>query len=146
MQEDLNELCLGELNSILYRQFQIYINNEMKEFGINSSEFMFLVKIKTEPLNQKYISDLLHMDYAIATRSLKSLEKKNLINREKSNEDRREILVSLTEEGEELKNIGLERRRIWKNRIFADLNEKEIEYLMEVIKKMARNSLTIVGK
>ena len=143
-QHNLEKLSLCELNSILYRQFQIYINNEMKEYGVNSSEFMFLVKVEEYPLNQKYISDILHMDYAIGTRSLKSLESKKLINRIKSKEDGREVLVSLTDYGKSIKEKGLEIRKSWKKRIFKDISSKEEIYLMNVLKNMAKESLEII--
>ncbi len=142
-QNNLENLNLCELNSIIYRQFQIFINNEMKKYGINSSELMFLVKVETYPLNQKYISDILHMDYAIGTRSLKSLESKKLIKRIKSKEDGRQVLVSLTDYGESIKEKGLEVRKYWKKRLFKDISSKEEIYLMNIIKNMAIESLEI---
>lgn len=143
-QNNLDNLSLCELNSILYRQFQIYINNEMKEYGINSSELMFLVKVEEYPLNQKYISDILHMDYAIGTRSLKSLENKKLINRIKSKEDGRQVLVSLTDYGKIIKEKGLDIRKSWKKRVFKDISSKEEIYLMNILKNMAIESLEII--
>lgn len=141
-QNNIDNMCIGELSSVLYRQFQIYIHRQMKKYGINSSEFMFIVKIGIEPINQKQISDSLCVDYAIATRSLRSLEEKGLVLRSKSDTDARATMVALTEKGADIKKIGLQIRQKWKENIMGDLAKEESEFLLNIIKDMAKKAIS----
>jgi DNA-binding MarR family transcriptional regulator len=67
----------GRWISILYRQFQIYINNALKDLDITSSEYIFLIKLyENEELSQEELSSIYYVDKAATARSLKRLEKK----------------------------------------------------------------------
>lgn len=136
--ESIDNMCVGELSSVLYRQFQMYIQNHMKEFGLNSSEFMFIVKIGLEPINQKQLSDSLCVDYAIATRSLRTLEEKKLVTRSKSKIDARATMVVLTEKGAQIKEAGLQIRKNWKKQIMGEITDEQSKLLMNMIKDMAK--------
>lgn len=139
----IDNMCIGELSSVLYRQFQNYIHCQMKEYGVNSSEFMFMVKTGSEQINQKQLSDSLCVDYAIATRSLRTLEEKGLVKRSKSTADARATMVSLTPKGTEIKEIGLQIRRNWKKNIMGDITDEESGILLNVIKEMAKKAVTL---
>lgn len=137
----IDNMCIGELTSVLYRHFQIFVNRQMKVYGINSSAFIFLTKIGEEPANQKQLSDSLCVDSAIATRSLKALEEKGLITRKKSAADARATMVRLTPKGMEIKQAALEVRQRWKNRVMADITEQQSKLLSDILKDMAKKAL-----
>lgn len=93
----MNKTNIGKYISILSRQFQIYINRELKEHDISSSEYIFIVNIPDDgDINQKQICDSFEIDQAMATRSMKSLEEKGLVLREKNPHDKRAYMIPLT--------------------------------------------------
>lgn len=86
----MTEKSIGKYISILSRQSQIYINRELKNYNITSSEYTFLLNVPDYgDINQKQICDQFSIDQAMATRSMKSLEKKGLVLREKNPSDKR---------------------------------------------------------
>ncbi len=144
MSDCLNDLCLGELLSVFYRKYQSYMNDEMKAYGINFSEVAFLLKIPDDrAIIQKDIADILHYDYAIVTRSMQKLEDKGFVTREKSSEDKRAVLVSLTEEGSRLKAIGIKARRRWKDSVMSIISEQEKDEMFSKIKDLVENALVV---
>lgn len=54
-------------------------------------------------MNVKALGDILYLDSGTLTPVLKKLESKNYISRKRSQEDERVLIVSITEEGERLK-------------------------------------------
>ena len=143
-QFSIENLCIGDLASVLYRQYQIYINRAMNPHHINSSEFMLLSKLDTQtPLSQSQISGMLFIDNAIVTRSLQSLEKKGVVTREKSQQDGRSTLVLLTSKGESIKKAGLEQRQRWKDTLLEGITPQQEKSIMALLQQMARQSLSI---
>lgn len=142
--DNIENMCLGELASVFYRQYQAYINREMKDYGINFSECEFLIKIPdSDEIIQRELAESLICDNAIVTRSLQKLEKKELIKRINSTEDKRAILVSLTDRGRDIKKIGLEKRRFWKNSIMEDVPEEEKQLVFQFFKAMVNKALIV---
>ncbi|NLY20893.1 MAG: MarR family transcriptional regulator [Tissierellia bacterium] len=142
--DNIENMCLGELASVFYRQYQAYINREMKDYGINFSECEFLIKIpNSDEIIQRELAESLICDNAIVTRSLQKLEKKELIKRINSTEDKRAILVSLTDRGRDIKKIGLEKRRFWKNSIMEDVPEEEKQLVFQFFKAMVNKALIV---
>lgn len=135
---------IGRWISILYRQFQIYINNELAPYDLNSSEFIYIKSLaEHEGVNQKFLSDVLIIDDALTTRVMKSLEKKGYIIREKSVEDKRSYTVRLTEKGVKIQPVIFEKLRFWTNALAKDVSETEVEFMLEKLQLMSRNALLI---
>ena len=66
--------------SVLYRQFQIYINNNTKDLGIGASEYIFLMEMYEKVnVSQEELSKSLIVDKAATARAIKSLEEKEYI-------------------------------------------------------------------
>lgn len=135
---------IGKWISILHRHFQIYINNELKSYDLNSSEYIYLVNIaKHEGENQKYLSNMLAIDNALTTRVMKGLEKKNYIIREKSSADKRSYIVKLTEKGHNVQPMIIEKLYHWTDILSRDMNEEEIESIIAKLKLMSQNVLLV---
>ena len=134
---------IGKWISILYRQTQIYLNGQMKPYGLNYSEYISLVNLSPESdgNNQKHLSDILIIDGALTTRAMKSLEKKGFILREKSKNDKRANSVSLTKKGIEMQPVILRVLKDWTNIISNGMNEEEKEFIIQRLKSMANNAL-----
>lgn len=142
MFENLNELCIGELSSVLYRQYQSYINQNMKNHGVNFSECAYLIKIPDRGIvTQSYIAERLFCDNAVVTRSLQRLENKGFVKRHKSADDKRTVMVSLTAKGMEIKQIGMDARKRWKELVMSETSADEEKLLIQTLKSMAKKAL-----
>lgn len=144
MIENLNDLCIGELSSVLYRQYQSYMNRQMKPYNINFAECAYLIKIPDHvSVTQTYIAEKLFCDNAMVTRSVKTLEKKGLVLSERSQEDKRAVLVSLTSAGRKAKTNCLQLRREWKEHIMAGISSEEEALYIQSLKSMTTCALSI---
>lgn len=66
-----------------------------------------MVMWEHKEINVKSLGEYLYLDSGTLTPVLKKLESKKLIKRERSIEDERNLIVSITEEGEELKEEAI---------------------------------------
>lgn len=136
------EKSIGKWISILYRQFQIYINRELKKYDINSSEYIYLANIaKSEGVCQKYFSDELSIDQALTTRVMKSLENKGYIVREKNSADKREYIIKLTSKGNKIQPVIIEKLNYWTNILSEGLETEEVDRLIAQLQLMSENVL-----
>jgi len=69
---------------------------------------VMLVLWENKELNVKEIGDKLYLDSGTLTPVLKSLEAKNYISRNRSVNDERNLIISITEDGYKLKDDALE--------------------------------------
>lgn len=133
---------VGKWISILYRQFQIYINRELKEYDINSSEYIYLANIaKNEGVCQKYFSDELMIDQALTTRVMKSLEKKGFITREKNVNDKRAYTIKLTPTGQNIQPLIIEKLNYWTKILSEGMETDEVDRLINQLQLMCENVL-----
>ncbi len=130
-------MSIGKWISALYREFQIYINNEMKELGICSSEYIYLVTLgEKEGVNMKTLSDELMIDRAETSRIMKKLEQKGLVVREPCVSDKRAVIVRLTDRGRELQPLILEKLDVWTDLLSYGMCEKETEGFIDRLEGM----------
>lgn len=143
MLENQNNLCIGELASVLYRKYQSYVKKGVKVCGIRFSECVYLIKIPDHKLvTQSYIANRLFCDNAVVTRSLQTLEKKGFVKRYKSPDDKRAVMVSLTAKGMDAKQLGIKTINRWKEHMMADISADKAETLMQTLKLMLKKTLT----
>lgn len=92
---------LSKWVSIMHRQFQMFMNKQLKAYGLNSSEFLYIITLSYKSgMSQDELARELHLDNAAVTRSIKSLEKKEFVYRERDKENHRMKRVYLTKKGE----------------------------------------------
>lgn len=138
---------IGREISILSRQFNIYIARELKELGIMTSEYIFIVNIESgSKCSQQDLCDYFVIDKAAATRAVSSLVEKGLVMREKNSNDRREYILSLTEKGEQIKPLIQEKLSNWTKILGRDLSEEQIVAQCEELKKMREKAVEENGK
>lgn len=134
--------------SILYRQFQIYFNQQMKADGISSAEYVFLLALYHENgLSQDALSTRQFVDKAATARAIKSLEEKHYVVRNKDAHDKRINRVCLTPEGLALKDRIFTVLDAWNALVTEQLTTEESNHLalnlenisMRVIKVNSNN-------
>ncbi|MGC7872194.1 MarR family winged helix-turn-helix transcriptional regulator [Desulfosporosinus sp. SYSU MS00001] len=143
--ENIERKSIGKWISILHRQAQIYVNNEMKSYALNSSEYIYLINLaeKEDGVSQKYLSDKLYIDEALTTRVIRNLEKKGYVTRKKSLDDKRSYNVKLTEKGKNVQPIILDMLSRWTDILAKDMNEGEIDYILDKLKLMSKHALLV---
>ncbi|WP_099467953.1 MarR family winged helix-turn-helix transcriptional regulator [Konateibacter massiliensis] len=106
MNEDLlkleNQLCfpLYACAKEVVKQYKPYLD----EIDITYTQYITMMVLwDKKSLNVKTLGKCLYLDSGTLTPLLKKLEKQGYIKRERSVEDERNLIVTITEKGEELK-------------------------------------------
>lgn len=130
-------------NFLIYKLNLLIKNNyqkQLKEFDITTEQWQVLKSLYlNDQCNQKELAKICFKDQAALTRILDILEKKELVKREKSQNDRREFLIVLTSEGEELaeKTMALISEEI--KRMYSGFTDEEENTLKSLLKKLVDN-------
>lgn len=130
-------------NFLIYKLNLLIKNNyqkQLKEFDITTEQWQVLKSLYlNDQCNQKELAKICFKDQAALTRILDILEKKELVKREKSQNDRREFLIVLTSEGEELaeKTMALISEEI--KRMYSGFTDEEENALKSLLKKLVDN-------
>lgn len=124
--------------SVLYRQFQIYINNNTKDLQISASEYIFLMEMyKNDNMSQEQLSKYLIIDKSATARAIKSLEEKEYIIRKKDDNDKRTNRIKLTKKGIEIKDRLSNLLEEWNNEITSDIDKNLLNTVIDTINKMS---------
>ena len=129
---------IGRLISILHRHSQIYINHALKEFGITSAEYIFLLYLYREDgLTQEEISSYISIDKAATARAIQSLKEKGYVIKAKDDMDKRCNRVFLTEKAKNNENEI--RRRVWRWSDFLTegIDEETTDTVLKALEQMA---------
>ena len=102
-----NQLCfpLYACSREIVRQYTPYL----EPLGLTYTQYITLMALwEHRMLSVKDMGKLLHLDSGTLTPVLKKLEEKGFVNRRRSREDERSLIVSLTEKGEALREQAVE--------------------------------------
>lgn len=133
---------MGKYLSILHRQEQKYINKAMQSFDLGFSSYNFLLYIsKNEGINQRQICHILALDEALATRTMKKLEKKGFIFRKKDEQDQRSYTLYLTQQGKEMIPIIKKLLFNWWSNLTQELDHKESSLLLKQLEQMSEKAI-----
>ena len=94
----LNELLVNLFNNVMDMEAKAIITEEFKDITNNDMHIIEAVGID-EPRKMSEIAQRLSVTVGTLTTNMNGLEKKNYIVRERSLEDKRVVLVTLTEKG-----------------------------------------------
>ncbi|WP_026895370.1 MarR family winged helix-turn-helix transcriptional regulator [Clostridiisalibacter paucivorans] len=134
---------LGRWISILYRQFQIYINNELKDLDIKSGEYIYLIKLyEDQELTQEDLAKIYYIDKAAITRSIKGLEDKGYIKRTRNERDKRSYSIKVTEKALRVKKRIYNALKDWDDLIASDVKDEDLKYMSNKLKEMSIKALS----
>ena len=131
----LNELLVSLFNHVLDTEAKAVITEEFKDITNNDMHIIEAIGI-SEPRNVSQIAKQLDVTVGTLTVNMNSLEKKGYILRERSTEDKRVVLVTLTEKG---RKAFFHHRDFHKNMIRSavkGLNEEEMNALISCLTKL----------
>ncbi|OGX68355.1 MAG: MarR family transcriptional regulator [Paenibacillus sp. RIFOXYA1_FULL_44_5] len=133
---------IGKWISVLHRQFQIYLNRELRNYDINSSEYIFLVNLyENDGVSQERLSSNLFINKAATARAIDRLEKLGYVERTRDPLDGRAYLVTLTAKGLEIRVFIKAKLAYWTRTITAGLTAEETDDMIRKIKQMSTNAL-----
>jgi DNA-binding MarR family transcriptional regulator len=111
----------------------------LKPLGLTYTQYVvFMVLWEKESVNVGQLGSILHLDAGTLTPLLKTLEKEGYVTRERSKEDERVTLITITEKGNDLKekckDIPLELSRKG-----SPLTEEDAKELYRLLYKFLEN-------
>ena len=128
-----NQLCfpLYVASKEIIRKYKVYLD----PLNLTYTQYIVMMVLwEEEVTNVKHLGDLLYLDSGTLTPLLKKLESHEYINRIRNKDDERNVIISLTDKGRELKNKA---KNIPNNMCDCiSLNEEEIETLQKLLYKL----------
>ncbi|MCM1991357.1 MarR family winged helix-turn-helix transcriptional regulator [Oceanirhabdus seepicola] len=135
---DDSKNLMGRWISVLYRQFQVYINKELKELNISSSEYIYIIELfMDDGVSQDDLSKQLFINKSAVARSISSLEKKNYVLRRTDKYDKRIKRVYLTEKSREIEEKLFKALENWDSIIKANIDESSVNITTKTLQKMS---------
>lgn len=141
---DATELPVAKLIMLIARGYTIYINHNLTDLDINSTQIQLLFEISNHcDINQEQISQRCSMNKGAVARSIKKLEDKGLITREIDENNRRQNKLSLTKKGEQTLAQAIEILNCWEDQVILDEGYVEKELLQKILKEIAVKTMEL---
>ena len=116
-----------------------HINESLKEFGLSENLLYALLAVYVSPSSQilpSRLSDLLDLTRTSATRLSDEMVEHGWVVRHINEQDRRQIVLSLTEKGEAfIKEINA-KSSLSRNDLWADFSEDELDQFQSLLFKL----------
>lgn len=126
--------------SVADRFYKIYLDQQLASFGINSSQYMFLIKICDSPgILQDSLIDMFYVHPSNIVRTLATLEKKEMLTRLPNDQDRRTWKLYPTDRA---LSIYQEIRTVCENTesiLLQGLSEAEKSLFMDLLMQAGKN-------
>ena len=133
--ETVNDILVNLFNEIMDIEERALITSEYKDISVKDMHVIEAIGIGN-PRNMSAVAKSLSVTVGTLTIAMNNLVKKGYVNRVRSEEDRRVVLVSLSEKGEQ----AYHHHRIFHERmvmsVLKDLNKEETESLTAELVKL----------
>ncbi len=135
--EMLNDVLVNLFNEILVIEEKALITSEFRDITGNDMHILEAVGIQ-EPRNMSSVARTLSVTVGTLTIAINNLVKKGYVNRVRSEEDRRVVLLSLSEKGEKAFYHHKKFHDDMIRAITEDLDKEEIEVLTRALDKLRK--------
>lgn len=143
----MNDISFGKYISVLYRYTQIIINHQLKEYGLGSGQYLFLIAIAKSPgINQKELTARMMNDKATTAKALSKLEALGYIERKKDEADRRYYKIFLSDKGEAFMPTLRSILQTLTSTLSTEMTASEIDQSKELLDKMLENAIKEVDR
>lgn len=132
----LNELLVTTLKNISDTEEKSLIKNEFTDITINDMHILEAIGQKT-PQNMSSVATKLKVTVGTLTIAINHLVKKGYVIRKRGEQDRRVVFLSLSEKGTLTFQKHLEFHKTMTLKITHDLSPKELELLMQALRKIS---------
>jgi MarR family transcriptional regulator, organic hydroperoxide resistance regulator len=125
---------VGEVVQKLVRVLQMFERDQVKIYGFTSTQCYVLLEIlKVKSLTMNELSDKLNLNTSTMTRVIDNLVRDEYIKRTRDENDRRIVLVSLTDKGNEAAMTLNESVNNYYKKIIASLPQGEVESVLNSV-------------
>ena len=94
---------------------------------------------ENDKINQKRLAELMNIKDSTVTRLIDRMEREDLIYRKTDPNDRRSMLLNLTEKGKEYRKITLKIGQELSRDVSKNISDKNIEIFKDVLDKIVKN-------
>ncbi|WP_413228426.1 MarR family winged helix-turn-helix transcriptional regulator [Clostridium sp. CS001] len=138
MQEDM--ILLIKLNNKIFRTTQVYLDKALKEFGLSSGSYPYLLVLnKNEGISQSQISKEIGYDKAMSARTITKLINLGYLDRKEDESDSRAYKLYLTGKAKIIIPKILDEINKLANSITVNLSEEEKSITMDSLSKILNN-------
>lgn len=143
-QMDATQIPVGKLLYMIGKGYTVYVNRNLEEFGINTTQLHLLFEIAHESnINQEMIATRCNINKGAVARSIRKLEEKGLVKREIDENNRRQNRLSLTKDGEDILIKACGVLRDWEDSVILDDGYIKKELLQKVLKEIAVKTIEL---
>lgn len=122
------------------RRRRKFMRGALEAEGIKGIAFMYVISIKRHPkTNQDFLADFHGVDKSRVARVIRQMELAGYVSREISPENRRQYMLSLTEEGERLYALIQKISSEWERMISRGIPAEDIATTVKTIERMIDN-------
>ena len=126
----LHDIVVNLFQEIMDIEGKALITSEFKDISVNDMHIMEAIG-EEEPKNMSSVAKILSVTVGTLTIAINSLVKKGYVHRERSEEDRRVVLISLTEKGRKANAHHMEFHDGMIQAVLKDLNQEQQEILVK---------------
>ena len=143
-QMDATQIPVGKLLYMIGKGYSVYVNRNLEEFGINTTQLHLLFEIAHESnINQEMIATRCNINKGAVARSIRKLEERGLVKREIDKNNRRQNRLSLTKDGEDILIKACGVLRDWEDSVILDDGYIKKELLQKVLKEIAVKTMEL---
>lgn len=133
----INEVLVKLFNEIMDIEEKAIITEEFKDISNNDMHIIEVIG-KEEPRNMSAIAKALSVTVGTLTIAINNLVKKGYVNRVRSEEDRRVVLISLSDKGVKAYDHHKQFHEEMIEATLQDMNQEETEVLVRALKNLSR--------
>ena len=130
--EVLHDILVKLFQEILDLESKALITSEFKDISVNDMHIIEAIG-EREPKNMSSVAKIMSVTVGTLTIAINSLVKKGYVHRERSEEDRRVVLISLTEKGKKANAHHMKFHDGMIQAVLKDLNEEQQEVLVKAL-------------
>lgn len=135
--EAINDVLVNLFNEIMDIEQKALITSEFKNISVNDMHIIAAIGIQ-EPKNMTTVAKALSVTVGTLTIAVNNLVKKGYVQRVRSQEDRRVVLISLAESGEKAYHHHKAFHDKMVLSVLKDLNAQETEALTTALLKVQK--------
>ncbi len=131
---DKMEKHLRKLNRSLY----VVTKQILRNLGLSTSRFFILMHLSHEEMSMGQLRKVSHVSRSTLTSLVDGLTSEGLVSRRRGKQDRRKVRVEITDEGKNIVETVLEKKRAIIDEATTKMSENEINCFLQHIRQVNR--------
>ena len=133
----LNTMLVKLFNTVMLQEEKAIITEEFKDITNNDMHIIEAIGMD-EPKPSSVVAKKMDITMGTLTKAIDGLTSKNYVNRERSQEDKRVVLLSLADKGKAAFHHHAEFHRNMIKAVMAQLDQEEMEILTKSLEDLTR--------